>query len=120
MAMSVRNGAVAVLVIMLAGCSSGDFMVSKDTHHFYVTSTGPELKRVLCDSGDMDEIVRDSKLPAALQKDLKDGVCAPNKVKQLLMATLKGMTKGQRTALEDAFRQNGYSVNVIVNDQSLF
>lgn len=120
MTRSVWQGAVALSFIMLAGCSSGDFMVSKNTDHFYVTSNGPQLRQVLCDSGDMDEIARQSKLPATLQKDLKEGICAVNKDKKRLLNTLNGMTKEQRAALEDAFRQNGYSVNVIVNSSSLF
>lgn len=101
--------------LVAGGCSSNNFLVYKDAKHFYVTSSGPELKRVLCDSGDMDRIARDSKLPESLQKDLKDGICASNKVKERLMATLEGMTKEQRTALKLAFQQNGYDINVVAN-----
>lgn len=108
-------GLIGLAALMVAGCSSGNFLVYKDAKHFYVTSTGPELKRVLCDSGDMDRIAKDSKLPEALQKDLKDGICASNKVKERLLATLEGMTKEQRTALKVAFQQNGYDINVVAN-----
>ena len=107
--------AVMAVALLAGGCSSHNFLVYKDGRHFFVTSTRPELKRVLCDSGDMDRIVRDSKLPALLQKELKDGVCATNKVRERLMATLDGMTRDQRTALKDAFRQNGYDINNIAN-----
>ena len=106
---------LAVVVLGLAGCSSGNFLVYKDSKHFYVTSTGPELRRILCDSGDMAKITKDSKLPETLQKDLKDGICNSNKVKERLMATLEGMTKEQRTALKMAFQQNGYDINVVAN-----
>lgn len=104
-----------VLAVVVTGCSSGNFLVYKDAKHFYVTSSGPELKRVLCDSGDMDKITKDSKLPPALQKELKDGICASNKVKERLMGTLEGMTKEQRASLKDAFRTNGYDINNIAN-----
>ncbi|MGB4599295.1 MAG: hypothetical protein WBI04_04875 [Trichlorobacter sp.] len=107
--------ACLVMALMVGGCSSGNFMVYKDAKHFYVTSSGPELKRILCDSGDMDRITRDSRLPDPLQKDLKDGICASNKVKERLMATLEGMTKEQRTSLKLAFQQNGYDINVVAN-----
>lgn len=110
-----RFGVIAVAALGITGCSSGNFLVYKDSKHFYVTSTGPELKRILCDSGDMDKIARDSKLPAPLQKDLKDGICNSNKVKERLLATLEGMTKEQRTALKTAFQQNGYDINVVAN-----
>ncbi|MDK9716583.1 MAG: hypothetical protein OEL57_01595 [Trichlorobacter sp.] len=106
---------VLIAALGISGCSSGNFLVYKDAKHFYVTSSGPELKRILCDSGDMDRIAKDSKLPAPLQKDLKDGICNSNKVKERLLATLEGMTKEQRTALKTAFQQNGYDINVVAN-----
>ena len=109
------SGALAVAAICLAGCSTGNFLVYKDAKHFYVTSTGPELRRILCDSGDMAKIAKDSKLPDALQHDLKDGICTSNKVKERLLATLEGMSKEQRTALKHAFQQNGYDINVVAN-----
>ena len=109
-------GGLLVAVLLASGCaSSGNFMVYKNAKHFYVTSTGPELKRILCDSGDMDKITMDSQLPPMLQRDLKDGICSSNKVKERLMTLLEGMTKQQRTALKEAFRANGYDINVVAN-----
>jgi hypothetical protein len=110
-----KYGVLAVAALGITGCSSGNFMVYKNAKHFYVTSTGPELKRILCESGDMDKITKDSKLPEPLQKDLKDGICNSNKVKERLLATLEGMTKEQRNALKTAFQQNGYDINVVAN-----
>jgi hypothetical protein len=110
-----KFGVVLIAAIGMSGCSSGNFMVYKDSKHFYVTSTGPELKRILCDTGDMDKIAKESQLPPPLQKDLKDGICNSNKVKERLLATLEGMTKEQRTALKTAFQQNGYDINVVAN-----
>lgn len=107
--------AIVVSAMLVGGCGSNNFLIYKNAKHFYVTSTGPELKRVLCDSGDMDMIVTDSKLPEAMQKELKDGICASNKVKERLMASLDGMTKEQRAALKGAFRSNGYDINVVAN-----
>ncbi len=106
---------LVVAALVVGGCSSNNFLVYKDAKHFYVTSNGPELRRVLCDSGDMDKINKDSKLPDALQKELKEGICGTNKVKDHLIATLDKMTKEQRSALKDAFRKNGYDINGIAN-----
>lgn len=106
---------VGLVALGLFGCSSNNFLVYKNAKHFYVTSNGPELKRVLCDSGDMDKIAHDSQLPDQMQKDLKDGICANTKVKERLMALLDGMNKEQRSSLKQAFRKNGYDINVIAN-----
>lgn len=106
---------VVAMLLVTGGCSSNNFLVYKDAKHFYVTSSGAELKRVLCDSGDMDKIAVDSKLPDAMQKDLKDGICGSGKVRERLMASLDGMTREQRVALKEAFRHNGYDINVVAN-----
>jgi hypothetical protein len=103
--------AITVELLILAGCSSSNFMVYKDGSNFYVTSNCTERKRILCDSGDIDIIVKDSGLPDSLQKALKDNTCATSKEKGILMVTLEGMTNVQITALKDAFRRNGYEIN---------
>ena len=107
--------AITVGALLIGGCSSNNFLVYKDAKHFYITSKGNELKRVLCVSGDMDRIAIDSKLPKSMQVELKDGICGSDKVKERLLASLDAMTKDQRAALKDAFRTNGYDINVISN-----
>lgn len=107
--------AIAAGALLAGGCSSNNFMVYKNAKHFYVTSKGAELKRVLCDSGDMDKIAVDSKLPVKMQQELKEGICGSDKVKERLMASLDGMTRDQRAALKNAFENNGYDINVVAN-----
>ena len=107
--------AVMAAALLAGGCSSHNFLVYKDGRHFFVTSSRPELKRILCDSGDMDRIARDAKLPPPLQKDLTEEICAVKKGRERLMATLDDMTKEQRAALKNAFEANGYSINIIAN-----
>lgn len=103
--------AIMVVLLLAGGCSSNSFMVYKDAKNFNITSTCPELKQLLCDSGDVDRVVRDSELPAPLQKTLKVDLCAFDKDKDGLKSTLDRMTKEQRAALKDAFRKNGYDIN---------
>ncbi|MDD2582946.1 MAG: hypothetical protein PHR66_13235 [Desulfuromonadaceae bacterium] len=103
--------ALMVVALMAGGCSSNNFMVYKNGSNFYVTSDCPELKQILCYSGDIDSIMKDSNLPGSLQVELKDGICTSGKSSKHLVATLEGMTNGQITALKDAFRRNGYEIN---------
>lgn len=103
--------AITAVALLFGGCNSSNFMVYKDGSNFYVTSNCSERKRILCDSGDIDKIVKDSGLPHSLQKALKDTTCATSKEKETLMATLEGMTPDQITVLKDAFRRNGYEIN---------
>ena len=102
------------VLIIISSCGS-NFMVYKKGTHFYVSSTGPELRRILCDSGDMKSIAMDSGLPEGLQKELFDGICGSNKVKERLMSTLEGMTKDQRTDLKISFQKHGYEINNVAN-----
>jgi hypothetical protein len=105
---------IMVILLLVYGCSrSNNFMVYKDATSFYITSDTPELKRILCDSDDMDRIAKDSGLPNSLQKELKDGICTSDKEKKRLVATLNEMTKDQLAALKDAFRKNGYEINKV-------
>ena len=112
---ALRYVVVAMMPLMAAGCTSTNFLVYKNSKHFYITSNGRELKQVLCDSGDMDRVNQSSRLPDPLQKELKEEICSSGKVRERLMATLDRMTKEQRSALKQAFRDNGYDINVIAN-----
>lgn len=103
---------------MLGGCNKANFLVYKDAKHFYVTSDGSSLRRVLCDSGDLAKITEDSALPANLQKELFESICSPKeggKAKERVLSVLEGMTKEQRNSFKNAFELNGYQINNIAN-----
>ena len=100
-----------VVVLMAGGCASKNFMVYKGGSNFYITSDCAEIARILCDSHDIDNIMKDSELPDSLQKELKVCICTPGKEKQTLLDTINGMTHEQQLVLKDAFRKNGYEIN---------
>jgi hypothetical protein len=109
------TAAILLSCTAMAGCGGPNFMVYKNSKHFYVTSNGQSLRTVLCDSGDMDRIARDSNLPEKLQQEIKGEICASKKVKERLLATLEGMSPEQRKDLKMAFRKNDYDINVVAN-----
>jgi hypothetical protein len=108
-------GTAVLLAALLGGCGTSNFMVYNKTtgKHFFVNSTKPEIKKYLCDSGDLDTILKDSTLPADLRKDLMSSLCATEKVKEKVMSVLENMTKEQRNELQMSFQRNGYDVNAI-------
>ncbi|MDA8413414.1 MAG: hypothetical protein M0023_06440 [Desulfobacteraceae bacterium] len=113
-----KHLALAVMIagsLVITGCSSSNFLVYKDSKHYYVTSKSDGLRKMLCESGDLAKITKDAALSDALQKELHDSICASTKVKERVLATLESMTKEQRTALKLAFQLNGYEVNTISN-----
>lgn len=112
----VGGGALVGAMLLAQGCSTNNFLVYKGAgRHSFVASERPELRRILCDSGDMDTIVHDANLPLVLQIELKFDVCWADKVRDRLLATLDGMTREQRNSLKDAFRDKGYDLNTVAN-----
>lgn len=107
--------AIIVVMLLAGGCSTSDFRVYKSGKSFRVTSSSPEMKKILCDSGDMDSVLKDSGLPDPLQKELKEGICASGKAEKSMRNTLEGMTKEEQMALKDAFRRNGYEINKVAD-----
>jgi len=103
--------AIALLIMSSNGCSSGNFLVNKSSKSFYLTSNSPDLKQILCDSGDMDVIVQDSELPVPLQKTLKESICDPGKDRGRLLYILGELTNEQRVSFKKAFLKNGYEIN---------
>ena len=107
--------ALLAAIITLCGCSGSNFLVYKDAKHFYVTSKGETLRKVLCDSGDLARITMDSNLPDDLRDEIFASICTRDKVKERVLAVLERMTKEQRSALKLAFQLHGYEINTIAN-----
>lgn len=107
--------AFMVMALGLGGCASRNFIVFKDGRSFYITSEDAERKRILCGSSDMANIARDSGLPAPLQEELREGICSFRQGTRPLRSTLEGMTDQQLSALKNAFRKNGYEINLVAD-----
>jgi hypothetical protein len=103
--------AIMGVVLMAGGCASRDFKVYKGGSNFYITSDCSERERILCNSHDINNIMKDSKLPDLLQKELKVCICAPGQAHKSLLDTFNGMTHEQHSAIKAAFRKNGYEIN---------
>lgn len=107
--------AFMVMALVLGGCASRNFVVFKEGRSFYITSEDAERKRILCDSPDMANIARDSGLPVLLQDELREGICSFRQGTRHLRSTLEGMTNEQFLALKNAFRKNGYEINLVAD-----
>lgn len=106
---------LCAIILTIVGCSSSNFLIYKDAKHYYMTNKSDNLRKVLCDSGDLARITRDAQLPEELQKELIASMCTQDKVKEHVLAVLEKMTKEQRSALKLAFQNNGYQINTIAN-----
>lgn len=114
MTVVIRMTLLASACLLMAACSS-NFMVYKQGRHFYVTSTGQELKAVLCDSGDLKRILAESKLDLPLQGKLDESICGTGKVRERVLAVLEDMSREQRSSLKTSFQAHGYDINHVAN-----
>ena len=104
-----------VIAILVSGCADKNFLVYKGGYHFFVTSDGTELRTILCDSGDLRQILSEVELSAQTKKGLNDSICGSGKVRERVLAVLEGMTKEERMALKLAFGHHGYDINNVAN-----
>ena len=105
---------LASACLFMAACSS-NFLVYKQGRHFYVTSTGQELKTILCDSGDLKRILVESKLEQPLQNKLDESICGTGKVRERVLAVLEDMSREERSSLKTSFQAHGYDINNVAN-----
>jgi hypothetical protein len=106
---------VLIAALAAAGCASRKFVVYKEGASFHVTGDTERRKKLLCDSGDIDRVLADSGLPAAMQAEFRDCICGPAGQRQRLAGILAGMTDGQYAALKEAFVKNGYEINKVAD-----
>lgn len=109
-----RMTLLACACLLTAACSS-NFLVYKQGRHFYVTSTGQELKSVLCDSGDLKRILAESKLDLPLQSKLDESICGTGKVRERVLTVLEEMSREERSTLKSSFQAHGYDINNVAN-----
>ncbi len=109
------TAALSAVILTIVGCGGSNFLIYKDAKHYYMTNKSDNLRKVLCDSGDLARITRDAQLSEDLRKELFASMCTQDKVKEHVLAVLEKMTKEQRSALKLAFQNNGYQINTIAN-----
>ena len=106
---------VLLFVLLAGGCAGRNFVLYKDGNSFYLTSDCARRKQVLCDSGDFDRVVADSKLTAQVREELKTGVCGAGGGREAVLALLGRMSGAEYSAFLDAFRRNGYEINKVAD-----
>ena len=87
------------------------FLVSKDGKGYFVGSKSKNLHRMLCDSGDLKNIIADTHLSQDLKADLYRYNCTPEKSGKKVREMYVAMSPVQRKDLRTAFRRNGYDIN---------
>jgi len=108
-----KIGFLLILVgvtLVLSACTS-TFLVYKDGKGYFFGGDSKAKYDMLCTSGDMNKILADSHLDAAVKDSLYKYNCSeersPEKVKQIFAS----FSVDQRKDIKSAFRKNGYEIN---------
>lgn len=103
---------IVVLALVTGACTS-TFLVSKDGKGYFIGSRSKTLHRMLCDSGDLQKILADTRLAAPMKADFYRYNCTAEKSREKITNVFAAMTPVQRKDLRMAFRTNGYDINYL-------
>lgn len=100
-------------LFMVAGCTN-NILVTKHGERYFLATKQSGLKKLLCDSGDMTEILKEAQLGKPLEQRIYATICSEKVDKEKVLALLDDMTKEEREQLKVAFSRNGYDVNIVM------
>ncbi len=102
-----------VLLLVLAGCGKYNFIINKDDKGYYFGSESKILHKMLCQSGDMDRVLRTTHFPEEIEKDLYKYACSEERSRKKAKSIYLFLSPEEQEELKDAFRGEGYIINYI-------
>ncbi|MFA5353318.1 MAG: hypothetical protein WC291_03745 [Thermodesulfovibrionales bacterium] len=99
----------AFLLVFVAGCAD-TFLVSKAGKDFVFGRETENAYRMLCETGDLREILADTALPQDIKEGLYRYSCTDRSYEKVA-EIYKGLAPEQRKELRLSFQGNGYDVN---------
>lgn len=104
--------ALAAAAMLGVGCSS-TFLVSKDGQGYFLESNSKTLQVMLCDSGDLQKVLSDTRLSTEMKESFYRFNCTAERSGQKVKELFTAMTPGERKELRLAFKNNGYDINYL-------
>ncbi|BCB95139.1 hypothetical protein JZK55_00610 [Dissulfurispira thermophila] len=104
--------AMLLNIALVAGCSD-TFVVTKDGKSYFFGSNREGFYKMICESGDLDKILADTKLPQNIKDDLYKYNCTASQSRDKVKEIYSSMTPEQRRDLRLAFQLHGYDINLM-------
>ncbi|MBI5141776.1 MAG: hypothetical protein HZA20_06235 [Nitrospirae bacterium] len=101
----------SAFMVMLASCGPSTFIVSRDSSSYYFGSESQSLKRMICDTGDLERVLRDAEIPEHLKSDFNEYVCTEKRSREKVIALYAFLSPEEKRSLKRAFSMRGYMVN---------
>ena len=108
---SVFAGLLAALLV--AGCATTTFMISKDGRSYYLGRKSAVLHEMLCASGDLRRILAGTSMPEELKEEFYRYNCTEEISKEKVVSVYAFLTPEEKKDLKSAFRRHGYDINAV-------
>lgn len=106
--------ALMLLVLMIAGCASSTFVITKGGEHgYYFGRVSKSLQRILCQSGDFKKILRDAQIPEHTKPEFYRYVCTKDADRDKVVSLYHFLSPEEKKSLKRAFIKHGYTVNYV-------
>ncbi len=102
--------AAAIVAGIFSGCTS-NILVRKNGQPYFLATKQKGLKPLLCDSGDLEVILKDTKLENRQQDDIRSSICAESFNREKTLEVLSGLTREEREDFKGSLERHGYHVN---------
>ena len=100
-----------LLLLILAGCASSNFIISKNERGYYLGSDSKILHDMLCKSGDMERALKSVNIPDELKKEFYKYTCTKERSRMKVRSLFTFFSPEEQEHLKDAFRGEGYTIN---------
>ena len=99
-------------MILISGACTDTFMVSKRGEIYSLGGNSKAKYNLLCESGDMEKVLLTSHLDKEIKDALYQYTCSESRSGEKVRQIYASMTPEQRKDIKNAFRKNGYTINV--------
>ncbi len=99
--------------VLLAGCTTTTFIVSKDGRAYYLGRKGRGLYDMICKSGDLKTVLSETSLTDDLKEEFYRYSCTDEQSKEKVVALYTFLTPEEKKQLKSGFWRHGYDINYV-------
>ncbi len=103
----------ALLLLLLAGCAPSTFIVNNGVRAYYFGSESKGAYKMLCESGDLQKVLRDAELPDEIKEDFFEYACSEGRSNAKVISLYTFLTPTEKKSLKRAFVRHRYTVNSV-------
>lgn len=102
-----------MLTIFFTGCSSTTFIISKNSKAYYFGRDSKVLRAMLCDSGELKEILSETTIEEDIRNELYRYNCTDEHSKEKVVSIYLFLSPEEKEQLKRAFRNHDYTINYV-------